>query len=129
MIIKDCRRRLVAGIVGCVWLAAAMVILPSCGGSRQSQPEASRAGALDEIAAIVVGSPPRSANYVDSSRLGAGQVITGERYFSALGVPCQRATFVNPGGQGYDLAVCAEKDGDWATAPDIFVASRPGTRD
>jgi hypothetical protein len=128
MMRKDRRRRTVAGLVGCVWLAAAAAVLPACGGSLRSQPLASRAAALDEIAAIVVDSPLRSSNYVGASRLGAGQVIVGDRYFSALGIPCQRATFVSPGGEGYDLAVCAEKNGEWATAPEIFMAStKPGT--
>jgi hypothetical protein len=126
MMREDRRRRTVAGLVGCVWLAA---VLPACGGSFRSQSLTSRVDAQDEIAAIVVASPLHSSNSVVASRLGAGQVIVGDRYFSALGIPCQRATFVNPGGEGYDLAVCAEKNGEWATAPEIFMASRPGTVD
>lgn len=128
MIIKDWRRRKAAVFWGGLWLAATVLTMASCAGSRPNgPPSASQAGALDAIAAIVVGNPVHSTNYVDHSQMGGGRVIVGERYFSALGIPCQRAMFVNPGGQEYDLAVCAEKSGDWATAPDIFVASRPGT--
>jgi hypothetical protein len=99
------------------------MLLNACHSANRGSLPPPAAKAADAIAAAVVGKPAQSTNYVGASVLGEGQVLVGEQYFSALGLPCRRATFLGQTGQGQPLAVCAEKNGVWATAPDIFMAS------
>lgn len=82
----------------------------------------------DIIAAAVAGAGPAGSLVdVSGSSFGNGRAAVGDQYMSAVGIACRPVVFINEGGDRYNLAVCAEKDGLWATAPSIFASvKQPG---
>lgn len=111
--------RALALVIICIfWLPA----LSGCAGqSQKAKGPGARSG--DALALTVVSSSPGYACISDSP-YGRGWASVGEPYLSALGLPCRSVVFVNENQERYDLAVCAEKNGAWATAPNIFAANK-----
>lgn len=97
--------------------------------NRQNAAAAQNQGkASDILAAAVAGAGPAGSIIdVSGSLFGNGRAAVGDKYMSAVGITCRPVVFINDGGDKYNLAVCAEKDGLWATAPHIFASMRqPG---
>lgn len=105
-------------LVGLLWAPA----LSGCAGqNRQAAGSGAKSG--DALAQAVLDSGPGYVN-VNEGPYGRGWASVGEPYLSALGLPCRPVVFVNEAQERYDLAVCAEKNGLWATAPNIFAAGK-----
>lgn len=77
----------------------------------------------DALAQAILNSSPGHIK-INEGPYGRGWASVGEAYLSALGLPCRSVTFVSEAQERYDLAVCAENNGVWATAPNIFAASK-----
>jgi|GEM_PF-3535383 hypothetical protein len=111
--------RALALVVICLFWALA---LSGCAGqSQKAAGSGSRSG--DALAKAVVNASPGQVS-ISESPYGRGWASVGEPYLSALGLACRSVVFVNEDQERYDLAVCAEKNGVWATAPNIFAANK-----
>lgn len=112
------------GIVLCFF---AILALSSCG-TGQTQIRSVDLNSHEDLATDMLATAVlnRSDTIVDvaNSQFGPGRAAVGAKYLSALGMPCRPVVFVNNSGDRYNLAVCAEKDNVWATAPPIFVTAK-----
>lgn len=112
------KRGLAVLFICTVWVAA----LGGCAG-QSSKVAGSGNKSADDLALAVANSGPGYVS-VAKSPYGRGWAAAGEPYMSALGFPCRRVVFVNENQDRYDLAVCAEKNGIWSTAPNIFASNK-----
>lgn len=104
-------------LIICLFWAPA---LSGCAGQSQKV-SGSGAKSGDALAQAVINSGPGDINISDSP-YGRGWASVSEPYLSALGLPCRSVIFFSENQERYDLAVCAESNGVWSTAPNIFAA-------
>lgn len=113
-----------------LFLLASMLIFSGCASqNRRTASSPQGPGPAADAIAAAVAAVDAGGSLIDvaGSPFGNGRAAVGDSYLSAAGVSCRPVVFVNEGGDRYNLAVCAEKDGLWATAPHIFASVRyPG---
>lgn len=113
----DLTHRLAVLFLCLLWAAT----LGGCAGSTQKTAGSGHRSA-DDLALAVANANPGYVN-VAASPYGRGLADVGEPYMSALGLPCRPVVFLTENEDRYDLAVCAEKNGVWSTAPNIFASN------
>ena len=114
---RDLARRLRAPKA--LWSLAAFALCLACAGQWR-ETGLNRPAAADPLA-VAASAGAAGELQLNDGPWGPGTAVLGEKYLSALGQTCRRADFTTPTGQRRDLAVCQERPGRWATAPDIFL--------
>lgn len=112
--------------VGCILSLLTTLTINGCAGLGPQGPKKLNSRQTDALAETVMSQSGSTAVIVAASQYGPGQATLGENYLSALGLPCRRVFFVANTGEHRHLTVCAEKDGVWVTAPDIFAEPETG---
>lgn len=118
-----------AWAIGALFWLIPILLLSGCASQTKGAVAAQNPGKADDALAAAVAGAGSAGSLIDvsGSHLGNGRASVGAQYMSAVGIACRPVVFINDGGEKYNLAVCAEKNGLWTTAPNIFASNRqPG---